>query len=60
MIYSLVNNDYQKAIKGTIGKCPSCNQEAIPKCGEVKIHHWSHENGNGWGKIIINPKNIFD
>ena len=23
--------------------CPICKALVIPKCGEVKIHHWAHK-----------------
>lgn len=32
-----------KATPGTVGYCPQCNSELIPKCGVIKIWHWSHK-----------------
>ena len=28
---------------GLIGHCPSCGSELIPRCGNIKIHHWAHK-----------------
>lgn len=32
----------QKGIKNAI--CPICEEIVIPKCGQIKIHHWAHKN----------------
>ena len=32
-----------RAKKDTKAFCPSCNKELIPKCGQIKIWHWSHK-----------------
>lgn len=29
--------------KGVKAICQCCKQELIPKCGEIKIHHWAHK-----------------
>lgn len=43
MKYALVNNKKVEASKGVAGICQVCGSELIPKCGEIKIHHWSHK-----------------
>lgn len=25
------------------GRCPTCHQQCIPKCGEIKTWHWAHK-----------------
>ena len=42
MKYALVDGEKAEATKGTKGVCPFCSSELIAKCGEVKMHHWSH------------------
>lgn len=27
----------------TQGFCPGCGEDLIPKCGSIKVHHWSHK-----------------
>lgn len=29
--------------KNTKANCPHCKNVLIPKCGKIKIHHWSHK-----------------
>ena len=44
MKFALLNNERiepQKGIKNAI--CPICGEVVIPKCGKIKIHHWSHK-----------------
>jgi len=43
MKYALVNNEKVEATKGAHGICQVCGSELIAKCGEIKIHHWSHK-----------------
>lgn len=43
MKYALVNNKKHEALKGLSGICPSCGSPMIAKCGDKKIHHWSHK-----------------
>ena len=52
------------------GYCPFCREQLIPKCGKIKIKHWSHKSINdcdtwsegetqwhlGW-KALVKPKN---
>lgn len=43
MKYALLNKqriEPQKNIKNAI--CPICGKLVIPKCGNIKIHHWAH------------------
>ncbi len=46
MKYAILNKIKTEAIKGIIGTCPNCGAELIPKCGNIKIHHWSHKRLN--------------
>lgn len=43
MKYALVNNIKTEAQKGLKGYCPICSSELTAKCGDFKIHHWSHK-----------------
>lgn len=43
MIWAIKNNQRIKAIPQESAICPLCNQEVIPKCGEIKIWHWAHK-----------------
>jgi hypothetical protein len=37
--------DNQKitASPNSIGTCPYCQKELVPKCGSINIHHWAHK-----------------
>ena len=44
MKYAVLNNERiepQKGIKNAI--CPICGELVVPKCGQIKMHHWSHQ-----------------
>lgn len=44
MKFTLLNNERiepQKGIKNAI--CPICGEIVVPKCGQIKIHHWAHQ-----------------
>lgn len=43
MRFALVNHIKTEAEKGFKGVCPNCGAVLIPKCGDYKIHHWSHK-----------------
>lgn len=43
MKFAILENTKIEATKGAKGNCPCCGAELIAKCGEVKIHHWSHK-----------------
>jgi hypothetical protein len=43
MKYALVNNIKTEAQKGLKGYCPNCSLELTAKCGDYKVHHWSHK-----------------
>lgn len=56
-----------EALPKTKSKCPICNSELIPKCGVVKVWHWSHKNltdCDSWAESEsewhMNWKNNFD
>lgn len=36
------NNKHQRPETGLKGKCPFCGEDLIAKCGNIKVHHWSH------------------
>lgn len=38
--------DKIKAFPEGVGFCPYCGSEMIPKCGSIKIWHWSHKPTN--------------
>jgi len=44
MQYALVNGIRTEPKKGLIGLCTGCNKDVIAKCGQIKVHHWSHKN----------------
>lgn len=48
MLYA-VTNDVQKIRphKNVRGLCPHCRGPLIPKCGQIKIHHWAHKEAKG-------------
>jgi len=44
MKYAVLNGERiepQKGIKDAI--CPICGEIVVPKCGQIKIHHWAHQ-----------------
>ena len=43
MKFALVDGKKAEATKGTTGLCQVCGSELIAKCGEIKVHHWSHK-----------------
>ncbi|MBL7874309.1 MAG: hypothetical protein JNL53_01520 [Cyclobacteriaceae bacterium] len=39
----------RERIEPTLGQsatCPCCETELIPKCGQIKVHHWAHKKGH--------------
>lgn len=50
MKYAMVNDARSEAKKGLSGLCPNCGNPMVPKCGDKKIHHWSHK-----GKLECDP-----
>ena len=44
MKYAYLNNERIEPQKGTINaRCPICGELVIPKCGDIKMHHWAHK-----------------
>ncbi len=43
MKFALINKIKAEATKDSKGFCPYCGAELIARCGDVKIHHWSHK-----------------
>lgn len=54
MIYAISDSREKiKAVKGAVATCPECSAVVIPKCGKIKIWHWSHTadtSCDGWGE----------
>lgn len=50
MKFSMVNGARHEAQPGLKGQCPGCGGPTIAKCGNVKVHHWSHK-----GKRMCDP-----
>lgn len=46
MLYALVEQQKQRAMPQICGKCPGCQENLIPKCGEIKTWHWAHRAGD--------------
>lgn len=45
MIYAISpSGEKISANKNTEGYCENCKEKLIPKCGEINIWHWSHQN----------------
>jgi hypothetical protein len=43
MKFALVDGNKEEATKGTRGLCQICASVLVAKCGEIKVHHWSHK-----------------
>jgi competence CoiA-like predicted nuclease len=43
VIWALAGEERIRANPNTRARCPSCNAETIPKCGEINIWHWAHK-----------------
>ncbi|MCT2541086.1 competence protein CoiA [Sedimentimonas flavescens] len=43
MLTADVNGSRCRPLPGAVGSCPFCNSEMIPRCGEVRVHHWAHK-----------------
>ena len=43
MRFALSNNERIEPTKGAKGLCPCCGSELVARCGEIKVHHWSHK-----------------
>lgn len=67
MQFAIVDGQRMKPAKGLRGTCACCESVVIAKCGQFKVHHWSHlslrncdqwwENETEWHR---NWKNYFD
>jgi hypothetical protein len=42
MKYALVNGKRQEAQPDLAGVCPACDSPMVPRCGDVRVHHWAH------------------
>jgi len=44
MIYALGEDGERiEATPGGAGFCPSCDEQLIPRCGRIYVHHWAHK-----------------
>jgi len=43
MKYAIHNNNRIPASKGAKGTCIACGEELVPRCGELRMHHWAHK-----------------
>jgi len=43
MKFATVENKKVEATSGAKGVCVGCGSELIPKCGEIRVKHWSHK-----------------
>jgi competence protein CoiA len=43
MLTAIVDGNRSRPLPGTVGQCPFCNSEMIPRCGEGRVHHWAHK-----------------
>ena len=50
MKHAIVNGEKHEPKKGLSGSCILCGMQMIAKCGDKKIHHWSHK-----GKLECDP-----
>nr|WP_276904075.1 competence protein CoiA family protein [Pedobacter kyonggii] len=42
MRFALINNERVEARFGLKGICSVCHEEVFAKCGNIRVHHWSH------------------
>jgi hypothetical protein len=43
MIYAVTaNGDKIEAAKGRRGICPTCGEQLVAKCGDIRVWHWGH------------------
>lgn len=43
MKFALVNGIKTEAVPGSKSRCQICDSELVAKCGEIRVHHWSHK-----------------
>lgn len=43
MQYALVNGEKCEPTPGAVGKCETCEELMIAKCGHIKLWHWAHK-----------------
>ena len=42
MLYALNSGERIKASPGLAASCPECRDSLLPKCGHIRVWHWSH------------------
>ena len=48
MLYGITNDGQRiPPCKDARALCPHCRGPLIPKCGQIKIHHWAHKESKG-------------
>jgi competence CoiA-like predicted nuclease len=40
--FALVDGERREAQPNLSGKCPTCDQPMIAKCGQLRVSHWAH------------------
>ncbi|WP_365321240.1 competence protein CoiA family protein [uncultured Pseudophaeobacter sp.] len=43
MLTANIDGNRSRPIPSAVGVCPFCRSEMVPRCGEVRIHHWAHK-----------------
>ncbi len=43
MLTADINGNRSRPLPRAVGFCPFCQSEMIPRCGEVRVHHWAHK-----------------
>jgi hypothetical protein len=44
MHFALIDGQLTEAMPGLKGHCPGCAAPMVAKCGELRMHHWAHQN----------------
>ena len=48
MLYAVTSDGERiRASKNVRGFCPHCRGNLIPRCGQIRIHHWAHKEAKG-------------
>lgn len=43
MLTAEIDGNRSRPLPSVVGTCPFCHSEMIPRCGEVRVHHWAHK-----------------
>ena len=50
MLYATLDGKRIRPVRGARAKCPSCGEVVEAKCGQIKVHHWTHRPGSSCGE----------